>query len=258
MKNKAALPVILIFVFLAVFLISVIYNRIGNNMAEEGRAEDTQTLIDLLCDRDITIYWIGDLPYELNALSEKEQFNKIEQINDDTMPVKSVTVGFKVYDEGGNLVSEETPKDYTDDLLIVVNNYDLNDEELSVVHDSVALNNVPVLMLGGDTITEIRESMLLTMGTFGDDDVAFYSKATGTIKDVADKTLEGYEYYDKIVRYLVDFFDKEDETRQSVISSNIESVSQMQETSTTEEETSTTTSEDAITTDETEVTTSGN
>ena len=159
-KGKAGLVVL---VFLAVgffFFIAMLFGSSTQRQAVIDRKVDLETSLDAIAQTDITIYWIGEVPQELEHLMPVISVVDPAKISEDTIPVRGPAFHYTEYTPEGVLISEDIPKDYSDYMLIVITgNPEITDKGREILLDAVSKNGVPALAIG-DEASEILGQVL--------------------------------------------------------------------------------------------------
>ena len=159
-KGKAGLVIL---VFLAVgffFFIAMLFGSSTQRQAVIDRKVELETSLDAIAQTDITIYWIGEVPQELEHLMPVISVVDPANISEDTIPVRGPAFHYTEYTPEGVLISEDIPKDYSDYMLIVITgNPEITDKGREILLDAVSQNGVPALAIG-DEASEILGQIL--------------------------------------------------------------------------------------------------
>ncbi|MBR5358257.1 MAG: hypothetical protein IK128_03485 [Clostridiales bacterium] len=159
---------------------------------------------------DLMIYWIGTFPPELAGISDVVTVINPGEITEENMPIKYSSFKSTEYDEFGNVVNEIVPRDYKDNMIIIISNVGMiTDAEKDVLLNCIAQNNVPVLAIGRSSITLIRRTLMYTDGVFEQDDSFYYKLGEGYKDHVLDNaaiTAGGDEYALELCEYLYSLF----------------------------------------------------
>ncbi len=157
-RNKTGVVVLFLLVGFFFLGIAMVFNTSVRRNAVLKRQKDIEEKIASLNAMDLTIYWIGDVPEELESLKPKINIIKPDQIRNDNMPIKSTTFHITIKGEDGSK-KEIIPRDYSEFMLIVINTgSDLTDDANEVLRNCIVDNGVPVLCIGGkpcDTVGTI-------------------------------------------------------------------------------------------------------
>ena len=78
-------------------------------MASRAEQKEVDSQISLLTNLDLTIYWIGDVPSELSALSPVMSVISPGSVNSDNMPIKSSSFHVVDYNQNGDVTGEAVP-----------------------------------------------------------------------------------------------------------------------------------------------------
>ena len=198
MKDRyIAVVLILLLLLLSVVGIAVLAKKSADSRKEAQVEQQKQELYNQFLDKDVTVYWIGEFPSELEAISPKVIVP--EEVTAETMPMKSPDFHMVEYDPDGNKIAEKIPVDYTDYLYIIINHIELTDERYEIIRECVKDNGVRVLVLGSDAIYPFREYLMLPYLTYDTEDSLAYSLKGGSAShvlnfDSKDRNTELVEY----------------------------------------------------------------
>ena len=171
---------------------------------------------------DLMIYWIGTFPPELAGISGVVTVISPGDITEENMPIKYSSFKSTEYDEFGNVIKEIVPRDYKDNMIIIISNVGmLSEPEKDVILNCIAQNNVPVLAIGKSSITLIRRTLMYTDGVFEQDDSFYYKLGEGYKDHVLDNaaiTAGGDEYALELYEYLYSLFYDDTEEQETVVS----------------------------------------
>lgn len=181
--------------------------------------------IEMLNTLDLTVYWIGGFPSELEKLRQKTNVIMPENISKDNMPVKSSSFHITVKDDSGK-THEIVPRKYTEFMLIVVTTGEgFSDEAKDILRDCIAYNGVPVLCIGKEAC-EMMGTLLIHGSGFGRDHSFYYKRNEGYKDPYFDaKTVSsgGVELAEKFCSRLCEYCNVSASTRQSEASQIIAS-----------------------------------
>jgi len=149
-------------------------------MASRAEQKEVDSQISLLTNLDLTIYWIGDVPSELSALSPVMSVISPGSVNSDNMPIMSSSFHVVDYNQNGDVTGEAVPRDYSYSMIIVLYHVSgLSADEQSVLSDCISRNGVPVLAIGSDSIALVRSVLMYSQGSFAPDDSFYYHLGEG-------------------------------------------------------------------------------
>ena len=158
MKSKAGLIVLVLLAAGCFFFIALLFGSNTQVKASLDRKADLEARLDELVKPDLTIYWIGEVPQELEHLMPVIEVISPANVNRETVPVKGPAFNIEEYDPDGNLVSEYIPKHYSAHMLIVISgNPELSDNGKAALLDAIANNGVPVLAIGDEASEALGE-----------------------------------------------------------------------------------------------------
>ena len=179
-KGKAGLIVL---VFLAVgffFFIAMLFGSSTQRQAVIDRKVNLEEKLDAIAQTDITIYWIGEVPAELEHLMPVISVVDPASVSDETLPVKGLAFHYAEYTPEGVLISEELPKDYSDHMLIVIcGNPEITDKGREVLLDSVSQNGVPVLAIGDEASELLGQTLYYNRFHKGPNTSLYYCLGSG-------------------------------------------------------------------------------
>ncbi|MBO4449652.1 MAG: hypothetical protein J5777_03625 [Clostridiales bacterium] len=154
-RNKTSVVVIFILAGFFFIAIAMVFNTSARRNAALARKDAVEEKIKSLDPYDITIYWIGDVPEELEPLKAKMKVLKPEEVNGDNMPIKFTTFRISVKEKKSpdDKTADEKvtePRQYSDYMLIVINTAEgFNDSSKEILRNCIVDNGVPVLCIGG-------------------------------------------------------------------------------------------------------------
>lgn len=134
--------------------------------------------IEFLNSIDLTVYWIGGFPAELEKLRESTKVIMPEEITKENMPIKSSSFHITVTDEDGNK-QEILPRKYSEYMIIVITTGEgFSDDAKEVLRDCIVYNGVPVLCIGEDAC-EMIGTLLIHGSGYSKDFSIFYKLNEG-------------------------------------------------------------------------------
>lgn len=160
MKNKAGLIVLVILAAGFFIFLALMFGSGAQVQAITERKINVEASLDAIAESDITIYWIGELPQELEHLSPVVKVISPENITRETVPVRGPAFHIEEYTPEGLLVNEEIPKEYSAHMLIVLaGNPVISDDGKAALLDAISKNGVPALAIG-DEASEVLGDVL--------------------------------------------------------------------------------------------------
>lgn len=160
MKNKAGLIVLVILAAGFFIFFALMFGSGAQVQAISERKANVEASLDAIAESDITIYWIGELPQELEHLSPVVKVISPENITRETVPVRGPAFHIEEYTPEGLLVNEEIPKEYSAHMLIVLTgNPVISDDGKAALLDAISKNGVPALAIG-DEASEVLGDVL--------------------------------------------------------------------------------------------------
>ena len=210
-RKKAYLIVIVAAAALTLLMVGIVYNAASLQKQNINLTNQVTYASEKLAAKDdLMIYWVGEFPPELSGIANVVTVISPDQINEEIMPIKSSTFKSTEYDEFGNVVKEIIPREYKDNMIIVLYNVSLvTDEQKDVILDCVAQNSVPVLAIGRSSIALIREILMYTPGDFAEYDSFYYRLGEGYkdhVLDNASMEAGGEKFALNLMDYLYELF----------------------------------------------------
>ena len=243
-RKRSYIVVIVAAAVLILLFVGLMYNAASLKKQSVNLANQVSYASEKLASKDdLMIYWVGDFPAELSGIAPVVTVISPDQISEDTMPIKSVEFKVTAYDADGNLVKDETPRDYKDNMLLVLYNVSfISDEQKDVISNCIVDNNVPVLAIGRSSISITREILMYTPGDFEENDSFYYLLGTGYKDHVLDNSAiaEGKEAFAlNLCDYVYSLFygyEPEEETSQTEQTEQTSSETSLEEPSEMESE----------------------
>ena len=150
-RSKTGLFVLTILAAMFFLFVAILFGSSTKRQGIIDRKEAVNAKLNAIAETDITIYWIGGFPSELEALSSVTNVISPENASTETLPVKSGNIHFTENDEHGNVVKEDIPRDYSEHMLIVITgNPEFSDSGKEALLDAITKNGVPVIALGDE------------------------------------------------------------------------------------------------------------
>ena len=227
-RNKTG---ILVVVFLAGFFIIAVSMVFNTSVRRENALKRQSTVnekIDFLNSIDLTVYWIGGFPSELERLRPNTKVIMPEEVNKETMPVRSSTFRITITEKDSKESKEIVPRKYSEYMLIVITTGEgFSDEAKEALRDSIVYNGVPVLCIGADACRLVGTILIHGSG-FDKDHTMFYKLNVGYKEPYLDKkavSAGGVEFADAFCTKLCEYCNISAEQKQSQASDIIASAS---------------------------------
>ena len=186
-RNKTG---IIVLVFLAGFFIIAVAMIFNASVRRENALKRQNTVnekIEFLNSIDLTVYWIGGFPSELEKLRANTKVIMPEEVNRDTMPIKSSTFRITISEKKGAETKEIVPRKYSEYMMIVLTTGEgFSDEAKEVLRDCIVYNGVPVLCIGSDAC-QLLGTLLIHGSGFDKDHTLFYKLNAGYQEPYLDK-----------------------------------------------------------------------
>ena len=210
-RKRAYIVVIIAAAVLLLLFAGLMYNAASLQKKNISKANQvTYAAEKLSAKEDLMIYWVGEFPPELSGIANVVTVISPDKISEENMPIKYSTFKITAYDELGNVTEELIPRDYKDNMIIVLYNVSMvTDEQKDVILNCAAQNNVPVLAIGKSSISLLRDALMYTPGSFEDNDSFYYKLDEGYKDHVLDNeaiAAGGQDFALDVMDYLYDMF----------------------------------------------------
>lgn len=150
-RGKTGLVVLTLFAVMFFLFIAILFGSSTKRQENIERKANIEAKLDIIAQTDLTIYWIGEVPAELEHLMPVINVIPPETASEENLPAVSDKIPFQEYDSNGNLVDEVVPRDYSEHMLIVLyGDYVLSDSGREALLDSISQNGVPVIAIGDE------------------------------------------------------------------------------------------------------------
>lgn len=159
-RGKTGLIVLTVFAAVFFLFLAFLFNSsIKRNAALERKAE-LDAKLDIISEADITIYWIGEPPKELEHLLPVISVVAPGTASSDNLPVKGPAFHFIEYNAAGDIIEEDTPVEYSDYMVIVMNGSPvLTDDGQEALLNAISQNGVPVIAIGNDAAETLGQTL---------------------------------------------------------------------------------------------------
>jgi hypothetical protein len=177
-RNKTGVIVLVLLAGFFIIAIAMVFNTSVRRESVLKHQASVNEKIEFLNSIDLTVYWIGGFPSELEKLRESTNVIMPEEISNDNMPIRSSTFHITVTEESGKK-EEIVPRKYSEYMLIVITTGEgFSDEAKEVLRDCIVYNGVPVLCIGGDAC-EMVGTLLIHGSGYAKDHTFFYKLNDG-------------------------------------------------------------------------------
>ena len=179
-KGKTGLIVLTGLAAMFFLFVAILYGSSAKRQGAIDRRDALDDKLEVILDTDITIYWIGEPPAELNVLSPVIQLVSSEGANEETLPVKGPAFHTIEYNEDGQIVSEDIPKDYPRYMVIVITGTpNLSERGKEALLDAISQNGVPVLAIGDAACETLCDVLCYTRVHKGEGSSLYYCLGAG-------------------------------------------------------------------------------
>ena len=206
-KSKAGLIVLTVLAALFFLFVAILFGSSTKRQGLIDRKEAVNAKLSAISQADVTIYWIGEFPPELEAMSSVTKVISPEKADSESLPVKSTTIHFIERDEHDNIVKEEIPREYSKHMLIVITgNPVLSDSGKEALLDSITMNGVPVIAIGDDAAEYLSSILLHLRSKEGPGSSLYYCLGKGYKENPIpeDKVLAGGMDFAEAVPDIID------------------------------------------------------
>ena len=194
--------------------------------------------IDFLNLIDLTVYWVGGFPAEIENLRQSTKVIMPEEISEDNMPIRSSTFRITIKEDSGR-TKEIVPRQYSEYNLIVINTGSgFTDEGKAVLRNCIVDNDIPVLCIGKEAC-EFLGTLLIHGSGYKADHTIFYRRSEGYKEPFLDAkavAAGGADMADDLCSRLCEYFDKSSADKMAkaseIIASAQSSASEAEETAT--------------------------
>ena len=177
-RNKTGVVVLVILAGFFIIAVAMVFNTSVRRDTALKRQASVNEKIEFLNSIDLTVYWIGGFPSELEKLRQKTNVIMPENISKDTMPVKSSSFRITITDDSGK-TQEIVPRKYSEYMLIVLTTAEgITDEAKEILRDCIVYNGVPVLCIGSDAC-QLVGTILIHGSGYDKDHTLFYKLNDG-------------------------------------------------------------------------------
>ena len=157
-KGKTGLIVLTLLAVMFFLFIAILFGSSTQRQGNIDRKAELETQLDIIAQMDLTIYWIGEVPKELEHLMPVITVIPPETASEENLPIKVFQYHVSQYDTYGNFVSESYPREYPEHMLIVLyGDLVLSDPGREALLDCISKNGVPVIALGDEAATYLAK-----------------------------------------------------------------------------------------------------
>ena len=180
-RNKTGIIVLFLLAGFFIIAIAMVFNTSVRRDTALKRQASVNEKIEFLNSIDLTVYWVGGFPSELERLRAKTNVIMPEEISKENMPIRSSTFRIKITDDKGD-TKEIVPRKYSEYMMIVLTTGEgFSDEAKEVLRDCIVYNGVPVLCIGSDACQLV--GTLLIHGSGYSKDFSLYYKLNEGYKE---------------------------------------------------------------------------
>jgi len=157
-RGKTGLVVFTLLAVMFFLFIAILFGSSTKRQKNIDKKTAAESQLDVIAQMDLTIYWIGEVPKELEHLMPVINVIPPETASEETLPIKVFQYHVTEYDPYGNFVSESHPREYSEHMLIVLyGDFVLSDSGREALLDSISKNGVPVIAIGNEAATYLAK-----------------------------------------------------------------------------------------------------
>lgn len=209
-RNKTGVIVLFILAGFFIIAIAMIFNTSVRRESALKHQSSINEKIDFLNLIDLTVYWVGGFPSELENLRPSTKVVMPEEISQDNMPIRSSTFHISIKEDSGR-TKEIVPRKYTEyNLIIITTGSGFTDEGKAVLRNCIVDNDIPVLCIGKEAC-EFMGTLLIHGSGYKADHSIFYRRSEGykePFLDVKAVAAGGADMADALCTSLSEYFDK--------------------------------------------------
>ena len=179
-NGKTGLLILTVLAAMFFLFVAILFGSSTKRQDALDRKVELEAKLDSIMESDVTIYWIGEVPKEMEHLSPVISMISPEKVSADTLPVKGPSFDFSVYNELGQLISHDVPVEQSEYLVIVINGSPvLSDEGSEALRNAVAQNGVPVIAIGDDAAGLLGDILYYRRFKSGEGSTLYYCLGKG-------------------------------------------------------------------------------
>ena len=179
-KGKTGLVILTLMAVMFFLFVAVLFGSSTKRQAAVDRKAELDTKIDMITGEDVSIYWIGEIPRELERLSPVVNVISPDRISRDTVPVKSPSFDFVEYNELGQIISKDTPVEQPGHMVIVMTGSPvISQEGAEALRDAITQNGVPAIAIGNDAAELLGKILCYRRLKTGDGSSLYYCLGKG-------------------------------------------------------------------------------
>ena len=120
-RGKTGVLVLIGLAAMFFIFIAMLFGSSTKRQAAINRITALNDRCDLIAEQDITIYWIGsELPSDLEHMAPAVSLLSYEGANRETLPIKTSSFHITEYNEDGDVIAEQVPREYPRYMMIVI------------------------------------------------------------------------------------------------------------------------------------------
>ena len=205
-RGKTGLLVLIGLASMFFLFVAILYGSSTKRQDAIDRKAELDAKLGVITESDITIYWIGEPPKELEPLAPVIKVIEPSSASKDNLPIKGPSFHTTEYTPDGRLLSEDIPIEYPENMVIVISGSPVITENgASALLDSVAKNGVPVIAVG-DGASEVLGNVLSYKRTHkGQGTSLYYCLGKRYKENILPKeavTAGGYDLADAIADFI--------------------------------------------------------
>ena len=181
MRNgKTGFLILTVFAAMFFLFVAILFGSSTKRQGIIDRKADLEAKLDSIMASDVTVYWIGEVPAELEHLSPVIRQIPQEKVSVETLPVKGPSFDFSEYNELGQVISHDVPVEQSQYMVIVISgNPVLSVEGSEALRNAVAQNGVPVIAIGNDAAELLGNILYYRRFKTGEGSTLYYCLGKG-------------------------------------------------------------------------------
>jgi hypothetical protein len=180
-RGKTGVLVLIGLAAMFFIFIAILFGSSTKRQAAINRITALNDRCDLIAEQDITIYWIGsELPSDLEHMAPAVSLLSYEGANRETLPIKTSSFHITEYNEDGDVIAEQVPREYPRYMMIVITgNPVMSDSGKEALRDAITQNGVPVLAIGDEASEFVSGILMYSRFKSGPDSSFYYCLGAG-------------------------------------------------------------------------------
>lgn len=209
-RNKTGIIVLVLLAGFFLIGIAMVFNTSVRRESALKHQSSINEKIEFLNSIDLTVYWVGGFPSEIENLRQSAKIIMPEAVSQDNMPIRSSTFRITIKEDNGG-TKEIVPREYSEYNLLVINTGSgFTDEGKEVIRNCIVDNDVPVLCIGKEAC-EFIGTLLIHGSGYKAEHSIFYRRSEGYKEPFLDTkavAAGGADLADALCSSICEYFDK--------------------------------------------------